>query len=334
MFQPQISVIIPVYNVEKYLRRCVDSIIHQTYTLLEIILVDDGSPDNCPQMCDDYSLKDHRIKVIHKKDGGLSSARNAGLKSSHGDYISFIDGDDWIAEDTYEYCINKLGQFNAGVIQFDYIRTRNFDANIIIKNEKEKISVFKGKSILQNYLEAGTKDGSYSVCKCVFNRRVINDLKFREEKINEDIDFKYRVLQQTECMIVSNQIKYFYYQSGDSLSVGPLKLKDFDLYEAAEELVKLTKDEEFGTIRELGELKKARTPLSLLCKIAYCGIGDPSINKEETIKKLKKELRTTLKVLLKGPLPFSRKVLAVMFGINYKMTEFCINLAKMAGAKV
>ena len=93
-----ISVIVPIYNVEDYLDRCVDSIINQTYSNLEIILVDDGSPDNCPKMCDDYAKKDSRIKVVHKENGGLSDARNAGMKVATGEYISFIDSDDWIGE--------------------------------------------------------------------------------------------------------------------------------------------------------------------------------------------------------------------------------------------
>ena len=94
---PLISVIVPIYNVEKYLARCVDSIVNQTYKNLEIILVDDGSPDLCPQMCDDYAEKDSRIKVVHKKNGGLSDARNAGMAVSTGEYISFIDSDDYVS---------------------------------------------------------------------------------------------------------------------------------------------------------------------------------------------------------------------------------------------
>ena len=101
---PKISVIIPVYNVSQYLHRCVDSVINQTYSDLEIILVDDGSPDDCPIICDEYSKKDARVKVIHKPNGGLSSARNAGLDIATGEYVGFVDSDDWIEEDTFGYC--------------------------------------------------------------------------------------------------------------------------------------------------------------------------------------------------------------------------------------
>ena len=104
MSKPLISVIVPIYKVEKYLNKCVDSIINQTYKNLEIILVDDGSPDSCPDICDKYEKKDNRVKVIHKKNGGLSDARNAGLDIANGEYISFIDSDDEIEASFVEKC--------------------------------------------------------------------------------------------------------------------------------------------------------------------------------------------------------------------------------------
>lgn len=97
-----ISVIVPVYGVEKYLKQCVDSIVNQTYKNLEIILVDDGSPDNCPQLCDEWVKKDKRIRVLHKKNGGLSDARNAGLHISTGDLVLFVDSDDWVEPEMAE----------------------------------------------------------------------------------------------------------------------------------------------------------------------------------------------------------------------------------------
>ena len=96
---PKVSIIVPVYKVEKYLRKCIDSIINQTLKDIEIILVDDGSPDNCGKICDEYAAKDTRIKVIHKENGGLSSARNAGMEVAEGEYIGFVDSDDWIESD-------------------------------------------------------------------------------------------------------------------------------------------------------------------------------------------------------------------------------------------
>ena len=113
---PLISVIVPIYHVEQYLNRCVESLVNQTYSNLEIILVDDGSPDNCPKMCDDWVQKDSRIKVIHKGNGGLSDARNAGMQIANGDVISFIDSDDWIDPKFFEVMLNVMQDDESDIV--------------------------------------------------------------------------------------------------------------------------------------------------------------------------------------------------------------------------
>lgn len=123
-----VSVIVPVYNVEKYLARCLDSIINQTYTNLEIILVDDGSKDSSGQICDEYAAKDQRIKVIHKQNGGLSSARNAGLDIASGSYIEFVDSDDWIDKDTVKENLELIINENSNVVFFNHYQV--FDDHI------------------------------------------------------------------------------------------------------------------------------------------------------------------------------------------------------------
>ena len=110
--QSLISVIVPVYKVEQYLDKCVESIVNQTYRNLEIILVDDGSPDNCPAMCDGWAKRDYRIKVIHKANGGLSDARNAGVAVASGEFIGFVDSDDWVAQDYIEYLLSLLQELS------------------------------------------------------------------------------------------------------------------------------------------------------------------------------------------------------------------------------
>ena len=115
-----ISIIIPVYKTEPYLRKCVDSVLAQTYTNLEVILVDDGSPDDCGKICDEYAAKDSRVKVIHKENGGLSSARNCGLDVATGKYIGFVDSDDWIDPDMYETLLGLLLRYDADIAEGSY----------------------------------------------------------------------------------------------------------------------------------------------------------------------------------------------------------------------
>ena len=133
---PLISVVIPIYKVEKYLCECVDSVINQTYTNLEIILVDDGSPDNCPAICDDYASKDSRIKVIHKENGGQSSARNAGIKIAKGEYISFIDSDDYVSPVYIEQLYSTLKRSGAGLSCCTYSALPQKLSNIITDDYK------------------------------------------------------------------------------------------------------------------------------------------------------------------------------------------------------
>ncbi|MDE6968069.1 MAG: glycosyltransferase, partial [Clostridia bacterium] len=138
-----ISVIVPIYKVEKYLRECVDSLLCQTYTNLEIILVDDGSPDNCPVICDEYAVKDSRVKVLHKENGGVQSAVKCGVKSSQGEYIAFVDGDDYVSEDYIQNLINPLINNDYDLVMSGF----NTDTNGIINS----IQIDKtGEQIIDN----------------------------------------------------------------------------------------------------------------------------------------------------------------------------------------
>lgn len=118
--KPKISIIVPVYKAEPYLRKCIDSILNQTFKDFELILVDDGSPDRCGEICDEYALKDSRIKIIHKENSGRSSARNVGLDIAQGEYIGFVDSDDWIEPDMYEVLYSKAKIESADIIALNY----------------------------------------------------------------------------------------------------------------------------------------------------------------------------------------------------------------------
>lgn len=324
-----VSVIVPVYNVEKYLERCLKSVLRQTYKNLEIILVDDGSKDLSGKICDSWEKKEKRIKVIHKKNGGLASARNEGVKLSNGKYLIFVDSDDWIALDTIEYCLQLLDRFklNADIVQYNILETSI--ESYEIKKNNECINILTGKEILDFLMKKSTKSDSYfSACRCLYRTSLIKNVPFVEGKINEDISWKFKVLSYADSMIDSNQIKYFYFQGSGSITTDGLKMRDFDLYDAANELVFLAKDENYGDIYKLAVVKKARTPLSLLCKIAFWGISDSSLDEDKVISDLVAELKKNLSILLKSPIPLSRKVLAVMMSLNFRITKVFVRLVK------
>ena len=211
---PLISVIVPVYNVEKYLDRCVESIINQTYTNLEIILVDDGSPDNCPAMCDKWAEKDERIRVIHKPNGGVSSARNTGIENSNGEYIAFVDSDDYTADNYVEALIKNLIDNDCDLVacNFNYV---NKDSTFIKTSEYKKALCAGKHEILSDYLnEAFVDPGCPGK---LYVKNVIDSLRFDENiKNGEDFLFNYYYLSECKKVIQIEDALYNYVQNPTS----------------------------------------------------------------------------------------------------------------------
>lgn len=317
---PLITVIVPVYNVEKYLRRCVASIIGQTYQNLEVILVDDGSTDSSGSLCDELAIKDNRIKVIHKKNGGLSSARNCGMDVSTGEYIAFVDSDDWIVLDTYEYMLNLMDHYDADIVDISICET--FNDNPKTDLNSSIITLFEGKDIIYNYMLCGISTKSpYSACRKLYKLSSINNIRFEVGIINEDIIFNYLVLLNAKRIVKSTKKCYYYFQDGESTTRGGLKQRDFDLLKVSKKLQELSECESYKNIALLGKVKYARSYFSLLSKIAFYGIADPSINKKEIVASLTGELRKYLFLLLRSPMPFNRKLIAIALCIHIKLLE-------------
>jgi len=223
-----ISVIVPVYNVEKYLKRSIDSIINQTYKNMEIILVDDGSTDNSGCLCDQYAQFDKRIKVIHKKNAGLGMARNSGLDVAKGIFVTFIDSDDYIGKTRIQRMLDIMVKTQADTCMTGF--TKEFSKDNIVEHqhvEKEKEFVHDKimKDILPKMCGAIGSDGDYiemSVCMVMFSNKLIqnNSLRFASERkfISEDLvfDLEYYPLAQKVC--VTNTTDYFYCHNEESLT--------------------------------------------------------------------------------------------------------------------
>lgn len=232
--QPFFSIILPIYNVEKYLDRCIESILKQGFNDIEIILVDDESPDNCPQICDLWKKKDKRIKVIHKKNGGLGYARNSGLKVAQGQYVWFVDSDDTIASDALEKIHEQLLiHNNPDVIFFGYKRINkkgkvDFEE---IQNVKKKSFFTKNeiiKELLPDFIFSNPNSKEeINICKsawcCCIKNEVIqsNNIKFESEReyISEDYYFWLDNFDKFNSMVFLNESYYLYYQNEDSLSL-------------------------------------------------------------------------------------------------------------------
>ncbi len=223
MFNPLVTVVIPIYNVEKYLDRCVTSVVGQTYKNIEILLVDDGSPDGCPAMCDSWAEKDRRIRAIHKENQGLGMARNTGIDNALGEYILFFDSDDYVSVDTVEKCINSLkGKTDTVIFGLNEVYP---DGRINgLRNNAEK-GVYSDKEITEDLLPGLFiyKIG-YGVSGCckMFSMNIIkeNNLRFRSERevISEDAFFCLEYFSKATMVSVISDRLYYYYKNDKSLS--------------------------------------------------------------------------------------------------------------------
>lgn len=206
MNEPLISIIIPVYNVEPYLDMCVKSVANQTYRNLEIILVDDGSPDGCPHMCDVWAAADPRIRVIHKENGGLSSARNAGLDIAAGEYIGFVDSDDYVAENMYEVLLSAL-QDSGAQISICYPYTVSEEGNI---SNPEKIADKGVLSPVDALSLVFQGQINQSVWSRLFHKRIFDNIRFPVGETNEDIPLAIPMFTAADRVVNTGEALYFY----------------------------------------------------------------------------------------------------------------------------
>lgn len=212
-----VSIIVAIYNIENYLGACIDSILAQTYTDIEIILVDDGSTDKSSAICDEYAKKDTRITVIHKKNGGLSSARNAGLDEANGEYVSFIDGDDSIHKTFIEILLRMCEENQCDISMCDYLKTKS--DSILLEPQKSKaFAVLDKKRLMDNCAGIGGEYEKYAVVwNKLYKRSLYNNIRFPEGKLHEDIYVTYRIYWLANKLCVTNLYLYYYLQRTDSL---------------------------------------------------------------------------------------------------------------------
>ena len=271
----KISVIVPIYKVEDYLHRCVDSIINQTYTNLEIILVDDGSPDNCPRICDEYAKKDSRIRVIHKKNGGLSDARNAGIDIATGEYIMFIDSDDFVDREMMKSMMRNMIHNNVDMVV----------CNIkYIYEDKEVVKYNQADRILDRYeaMEEYLRDGVVQAVAWnkLYKKSLISDMRYKVGKTNEDEFFTYKVVDKTDKIYYNSRPFYNYIQR-DSSIMGKYSINRLDGVEASYERLNFIK-ERYPDLYE----KEKKTFINLCIYSYQMILKEPNLDKNKQGRKI------------------------------------------------
>lgn len=298
-----ISIIIPVYNSEKYLKRCLDSVLNQTYRNLEVILVDDGSQDSSPKICEEYARLDSRILVIHKENGGASTARNVGLDIAKGNYIGFVDSDDWIDHSMYKIMHQHLIEYKADVCDVDAICTVTESK---YRNRKEKIIIKEGNDILIDYFEVD----KYSCCRKLYRQEVIGDFRFPSGKIGEDVLFNFQVLSNSKRIVKSSLILYYYFSNPQSVSGSLFKRKDFDLYDSYRYLVENSKEK--PEVNKLAKIRLAVVDYSLIGRYISFEIEKGFNDAEARINEMHKSLRKNIWMILKSNIAVKKKCFIVI----------------------
>lgn len=246
---PKVSVIVPIYKVENYLNKCVDSIINQTYKNLEIILLNDGSPDRCGEIINLYARQDNRIKVFHKENGGLSDARNYGMNFVTGDYVIFVDSDDWIKEDMVETLIKGSLESNADVVQsgfyYAYENYLLYDNRYYSEN-MDPIVLDKEKLMYELVVNEKVKNFAWGK---LYKTKLIKDIPFKKGVLFEDVFWAHNVMNRVNKYLIIHKPMCYYRQREDSI-VATYTERNLDILKGLKERHKFIERNYINLVKE------------------------------------------------------------------------------------
>lgn len=316
----KISVIVPVYNVEKYLRKCVDSIITQTFEDLEIILVDDGSKDSSGKICDEYAAKDERIIVIHKENGGLSSARNAGIEKAQSSYLGFVDSDDYIAENMYEKLYNMAISNDADLVMCDLYHC--YEGKTPEKNSCIEKYVLNTEEAIKTVLEA--KKTSVTAVNKLYKKELFKNIRYPEGKLSEDAFVIVDLLMQAKKIVFTSDQFYYYVHRKNSITSSAYKTKDLNVLEAYSKNRKIIQ-KNFPKLVDTAEMRYMWAHFYVLDKMCL----SKNMTDKETEKKIIKNLRHNYRFIMKDTrFNTSRKIAMKLLMVNKYLYKICVLLNK------
>lgn len=307
-----ITIVVPVYNVESYLDKCVESIVKQTYKNLEIILVDDGSTDNSGKMCDEWAEKDSRIKVIHKENGGLSDARNKGIDIATGKWIGFIDSDDYIDVTMFEKLYKACIENNCKISSCGFLR--EFDDKSRNERWTTKDDMLLDRDGMMEYLYRGAV--TCVAWNKLYDITLFDNIRYPYKKIHEDQYTTYKVFCQTDKLYYISECLYYYYQRENSITGVSFSIKNLDILEALEQAMDYHK--EHGYMKYYDRAKQEY--IRYICEIAL---------KNDCQKEERKKIDKILKQEARNFLKSNQTVLSKK--LKLEMVSYCIGLYRNLG---
>lgn len=328
MKEQLVSVVIPIYKVEEYLPACVDSVLSQTYRNLEVILVDDGSPDRCPEIADQYAKLDKRVRVIHQKNGGLSAARNSGLQIATGEFITFIDSDDYISPEYVEVLCRAAEECDADISICDYRKVTDAD-------RLSRVDIGTGRKIFSNIdclkeTYCPVRHGmEFIACAKLYRRCLFQkyQILYPVGKLHEDVFTTYQLMYYSDRIVWCDAALYFYRVRSDSIMNCSFDLRRCSILEATVSACEFYLEKgEYGLLRYALNAHM-RSTVQLCCRIRLQYHG---IDKVETIKKICLRCRRDLQKYAKvAGLPYHKRLFYLLFCIIPS-----IKLAKLVGITV
>lgn len=315
MYNVIVSIVVPIYKVEDYLPNCIESLINQTYSDLEIILVDDGSPDQCGEICDEYAKRDNRIKVIHKENGGLSDARNAGIDIASGKYITFIDSDDFIFLDMIEKLVCLAEQQKADIIECRHIRCNENDTieSIAVPNLKKQFQSFENDEKMKVFF--ASKGSDTTAWGKLYKTELFSNIRYPVGKIHEDVFTTYKLIHIANKLVITEYIGYVYRVNENSITGVAFSRKRLDSVE--------------GKIKQARFVSKYYPDLSAVayseiiyaCSQCFRQMVKSNFKDNESYKYIQTNYRKFGKYYLRTKHSISKKAFCLLAMLNIKITE-------------
>lgn len=329
MSNPEVSVIVPVYNGENYIERCVESILNQTYENFELLLIDDGSTDKSPEICDKYSQMDSRIRCIHKENGGLSDARNIGIKESRGNCITFVDCDDWIETHMLERMLVTMKCYNADIVmcnhQMTYDRETNKEA---LKDTTVAVVEYTQEEFLDILLRVKCNRCVHYAWAKLYKKSIINMPEYFPYKMyNEDVEAMFKSTLRSNKIVEIDYVGYYYFNNREGISHGVFGENFLSLTKVWDRVVELIKKEK-PEYQKYAVVNRKRTCFTILWKSITYGSKETDAKYKKQLRDLRKELKNNLIDILRGPIVFNRKCAIVILLFFYNTIRTGYRLAK------
>lgn len=316
-----VSIIVPIYNVDAYLTKCIDSLINQTLRNIEIILVNDGSTDKCGKICDEYKIKDNRIKVIHKENGGLSDARNKGLDMASSEYVAFIDSDDWIDVHMIEKLYSLSIKYGADIVQGDYIEVYTDDDVIKTDINNIETNCYNREQALE-LLYSEKHEKTVITWNKLYKRTLFEGIKFPKGKVHEDEFTTYKLLDKANILVDTNIPIYYYRQRAGSIMNSEFNIKRLDALEAWIERKKYFEQNNLEVLK-----KKTESMICSSLRYFYFKVKISNIeNKHEILNELKYEIKQGYMTFITNKyISLKEKIMITICIINEDLFSYIYN---------